>query len=129
MKCPSKPICISQLLCYSCRSWQRLGVSASAQFEIFVVKVGSTCENKTDLDEKRIFHYKLSRKLSEVHRNISIFKIPLYNTNSLYKFLPTKIASHGLPLQKLCILGPITCHRLTSKGKSFCITGKSSRKN
>ena len=47
----------------------------------------------------------------------------------IYKFLPTKTASHGLPLQKLCILSPITCHRLTLKGKLFCITGKSSRKN
>ena len=63
-------------------SWQRLGVSACAHFEIFVVKVGSTCKNKTDLDEKRIFHYKLSKKLRYTHRNISIFKIPLYNTNS-----------------------------------------------
>ena len=75
MNCPSKH-CISQLLCYSCSSWQRLGVSACAQFEIFVVKVGSTCENKTDLDDKRIFYYKLSKKFSEAHRNISIFKIP-----------------------------------------------------
>ena len=32
---------------------KRLGVSACVQFEIFVVKVGSTCENKTDLDEIR----------------------------------------------------------------------------
>ena len=29
------------------------------------------------------------------------------------------MASHGLILQKLCILGPITCHRLTLKGKFF----------
>ena len=43
-------------------------------FEIFVVKVGSTCENKTDLGEKPIFHYKLSKKLSETHRNISFSK-------------------------------------------------------
>ena len=50
--------------------------------EIFVVKLGSTCENKTDLDEKRIFNFKLSKKLSEAHRNISVLKIPLYNTNS-----------------------------------------------
>ena len=35
------------------------------------------------------------------------------------KILPTKTASHGLILQKLCILGPITCHRLTLKGKFF----------
>ena len=62
--------------------WQRLGVSACAQFEIFVVKVGFTCDNKTDLDEKQIFHYKLSKKLSEAHRNISILKIPLYDSNS-----------------------------------------------
>ena len=81
MKCPPD-VCISQLLCYSSSSWQRLGVSACAQFEIFVVKVGSTCENETDLDEKRIFHYKLSKKLSEAHRNISILKIPLHDTNS-----------------------------------------------
>ena len=38
----------------------------------------------------------------------------------IYKFFPTKTASHGLPLQKLCILGPITCHRLTLKGELFC---------
>ena len=75
-------ICITQLLCYSCSSWQRLCVSARAQFEIFVVRVGSTCESKTDLDEKRIFHYKLSKKLSKAHRNISILKTPLYDTNS-----------------------------------------------
>ena len=56
--------------------------SACAQFEIFVVKVGSTCENKTDLHEKRIFHYKLLQRLSEAHRNISILKIPLYHTYS-----------------------------------------------
>ena len=74
--------CISQLLCYSCSSWQKLGVSACAQFDIFVVKVGYTCEKETDLDEKRIFHYKLLKKLSEANRNISIFKIPVYNTNS-----------------------------------------------
>ena len=36
-----------------------------------------------------------------------------------YKFLPTKTASQGLILQILCILGPITCHRLTLKGNFF----------
>ena len=60
----------------------KIGVSASVQFEIFAVKVGSTCGNETDLDEKRIFHYKLLKKLSEAHRIISILKIPLYDTNS-----------------------------------------------
>ena len=39
-----------------------------------------------------------------------------------YKFLPTKTASHGLILQKLVILGPITCHRLTLKGKLFLVS-------
>ena len=75
---------IQMFACYSSGSWQRLGVAACSQFEIFVVKVGSTCENKTDLDENQIlnFHYKLSKKLSETHRNISILKIPLYDTNS-----------------------------------------------
>ena len=68
--------------CYVIVGWQILGVSACAQFEIFVVKVGSTCENKSDSDEKRIFHYILSRKLSEAHRNISVLKILLYDTNS-----------------------------------------------
>ena len=53
-----------------------------AQFEIFVVKVGSTCENKTDLDEERSSQYKLPEKLSETHRNISILRVPLYDTNS-----------------------------------------------
>ena len=67
---------------YGSSSWQILDVSASAQFEIFVVKVRSTCENKSDLDEKPIFHYILSKKLSEAHRNISILKIPLNDTNS-----------------------------------------------
>ena len=75
-------VCISQLLCYSSSSWQRLGVSACAQLEIFVVKLGSACENKTDLDEKRIFNFKLSKKLSEAHRNIFVLKIPWYDFNS-----------------------------------------------
>ena len=79
---PIQTFGISQLLCYSSSSWQRFGVSACVQFEIFVVKVASTCENKTDLDEKQIFYYKLSKKLSEAHRNISILKIPLYDSNS-----------------------------------------------
>ena len=58
-------------------------VSVCAQFEISVVKVAwSTCKNKTDLDGKRTFHYKLSKKLSEAHRNISILKISLYDTNN-----------------------------------------------
>ena len=48
---------------YIFSSWQRLGASAYAQFEIFVVKVGSNCENKTDLDEKQIIHYKLVEKV------------------------------------------------------------------
>ena len=51
-------------------------VSACAQLKIFVVKPGSTCENK------RIFNFKLSKKFSEAHRNISILKIPLCDTNS-----------------------------------------------
>ena len=45
------------------------------------------------------------------------------------KIFTYKTASNGLILQNLCILGPITRHRLTLKGKFFCITGKSSRKN
>ena len=40
----------------------------------------------------------------------------------IYKFLPTKTASDGLPLQKLCNLGPITCHRLTLKGKNCFVS-------
>ena len=36
------------------------------------------------------------------------------------KILSTlKTASHGLILEKLCILGPITCHRLMLKGRFF----------
>ena len=81
MKCPSKPLHFP-IIIYSSSSWQRLGISACAQFEVFVVKVGSTCENKADLDEKQIFSCKLSKKLSEAHRNISIFKIPLYDSSS-----------------------------------------------
>ena len=69
-------------VCYSSSSWQKLGVSACVQFEICVEEIGSTCESKTDLDEKQIFHYKLSNKLSKAHRNISILKIPLYDTNN-----------------------------------------------
>ena len=84
MKCPSKRLHF-QLLCYSSGSWQRLGASACAQFEIFVVKVGSTCKDNTDSDKKQIFHYKLSKTLSEDHRNISILKIPLYDSNSWAK--------------------------------------------
>ena len=48
----------------------------------FCCQSWSTCENKTDLDEKRIFHYKLPKKLSEAHRNISILKIQLYDTDN-----------------------------------------------
>ena len=55
---------------------------AYPNYEIFVVKVGSTRENKADLDEKQIFHYKLRKKLTEAHRNISILRIPLYDSNS-----------------------------------------------
>ena len=44
------------------------------------------------------------------------------------KIFTPKTASHDLILQKLCILGPITCHRLTLKGKFFCITGKAQGK-
>ena len=47
-------------------------------------KVGSPCKNKTDLDEKQIFHYILSKTLSGAHRIISILKIPLYDSNSHY---------------------------------------------
>ena len=58
---------------------------------------------ETDLDEKRIFHYKLSKRLSQAKINISILKIPLYDTNSWVrigcvsicaqlKLLPTKTA-------------------------------------
>ena len=46
----------------------------------------------------------------------------------IYKFLPTKTASHGLPLQKLCILGPITCHRLTLKVNCFVSQEKAQRR-
>ena len=35
------------------------------------------------------------------------------------KIFTHKTASHGLILEKLCILSPITCHRLTLKGKYF----------
>ena len=34
------------------------------------------------LDPLAIFNYKLSKMLSETHRNTSILKIPLYDTNS-----------------------------------------------
>ena len=67
----------------SCKNLTIIGVSACAQLEIFVVKLGSICENKSDLDEKRIFiNFKLSKYFSEAHRNISVLKIPLYGTNS-----------------------------------------------
>ena len=39
-----------------------------------------------------------------------------------YKFLPTKAASRGLTLQKVCVLGPITCHILTLKGNFFFVS-------
>ena len=82
--CQSSPnVCISQLLCYSSCSWQRLGVSACAQLFAFLLsKFGPACENKTDVDKKRIFDCKLSTTWSEAHRSISILKIPLYDTNS-----------------------------------------------
>ena len=79
---PIQTLAFPNYCAVSCSSWQRLGVSACAHFEIFVVKVGSTYENKADLNEKRIFRYKLLKKLSEAHRNISVFKISLYNTSS-----------------------------------------------
>ena len=44
------------------------------------------------------------------------------------KSLPTKTAAHGLILQKLCILGPITCHRLMLKGKFFASQEKAQGK-
>ena len=44
------------------------------------MKVGSTCENKTDSDEKRIFHYKLLEKLSEAHK---IFLFSKYHCTTL----------------------------------------------
>ena len=46
----------------------------------------------------------------------------------IYKFFTHKNSSTWLNLQKLCILGPITCHRLTLEGKLFCITGKTERR-
>ena len=60
---PIQNVCISQLLCYSSGSWKRLGVSAGAHFEIFFVKVGSTCdcENTTDINEKQNFRRKVVR--------------------------------------------------------------------
>ena len=48
----------------------------------FCCQTWATCKNRTDLDEKRIFNFKLSKKMSEAHRNISVLKISLYNTNS-----------------------------------------------
>ena len=45
------------------------------------------------------------------------------------KILPTKTASRGLILQKLCILGPITCHRLTLKGNFFVSQEKAQGKS
>ena len=57
-------------------------VLAIDKFETYVVKVGSTCENRTDLNEKRIFYYKLSKQLLEACGNISILRIPLYDSNS-----------------------------------------------
>ena len=73
-------MCISQLLCYSSSSWQRLGVSACAQLEIFVVELGSTCGNKTDLDEKRIFNFKLSKSSQ---RTTEIFLFSKYHCTTL----------------------------------------------
>ena len=124
----SMPLSRTGLLCYSASSWQRLGVSASAQLEIFVVKLGSTCENKTDLKscqrptEILLFSkYHCTTLTVELELDVSIC--------AQLKIFTHKTASHGLILQKLCILGPITCHRLTLKGKYFCIAGKSSRKS
>ena len=77
MKRPSKHL---HLLCYSFSSWPRLGVSACAQFEIFVVKVGSTCESETDLDEKRIFHFNCRKSCQ---RPIEIFLFSKYHCTTL----------------------------------------------
>ena len=131
--------CISQLLCYSSSSWLKLGVSACVELEIFVVKLGSTCESKLIWMKKGI---STSNCQKCCQRPTEIFLFSKYHCVTLtvdleldvfgcaqFKILPTKTASHGLILQKLCIPGPITCHRLTLKGKYFCITGKSSRKS
>ena len=41
-------------------------VSACAQFEIFVIKVGSTWENKTDINKKQIFRRKRCLRPTEI---------------------------------------------------------------
>ena len=51
------------------------------------------------------------------------FQLKIFTHKNSFTWLTVVI------LQKLCILGPITCHRLTLKGKLFCITGKSSKEN
>ena len=91
-------------------------VSACAQFKIFVVKFGSTCENKTDLDEKQIFHYKLSKKLSEaltVELELDV------TVCAQLKIFTHKNSFTWLNFTKTLYLGPITCHRLMLKGNFF----------
>ena len=87
--------CISQLLCYSCSSWQRLGVSPCDQFDIFVVKFVSTCENKTDLDEKRIFHYNCQKSCQ---RPTEIFLFSKYHctTQTVEQELDASVCAHLL---------------------------------
>ena len=41
-------------------------VSACAQFEIFVIKVGSTWENKTDINKKQIFRRTRCQRPTEI---------------------------------------------------------------
>ena len=79
MKCPSKHLHF-QLLCYSCSSWQRLGAYACVQFDIFVVKAGSTFKNKTDLDEKRISTINCQKRCQ---RPTEIFLFSKYHCTAL----------------------------------------------
>ena len=124
MKCPSKRLHF-QLLCYRPGSWQRLGVSACVQFKIFVVKVGSTCENRTDLVEKRIFHYILSKKLSEAHRNISILKVPSLTfacSGTICSCVKMCKDSRELKIRKAETKCQMTATHGSSTQEMFCIT-------
>ena len=79
MKCPSKRLHFPIIMLAIGKDKVFLLVS---NLRFLLSKLGPLAKIKNDLHEKRIFHYKLSKKLSEAHRNISIFKIVLYDTNS-----------------------------------------------
>ena len=112
-------------------------VVAGGLFEIFVVKVGPTCESKTDLDEFSTINCRKS-----CQRPAEIFLFSRYHCTTLtveleldvsvcaqLKIFTHKNSFKWLNFTKTLYFGPNNLSQIDVKGKSFCITGKSSRKN